>query len=392
VRLWVNDQLIIDDWTIHGETENTAVIQLPEGDKIPIQIEWFDSQAEGTISLQWAPPGMARQTLTTVLDPPVERLTSRCDAVDDDCDGTADNSVFLDPFTGLGLSCNNECDPLSLDPALFMTRRCNEPVSLAGVCQAGVQVCLPSGVWSGCGGDVQAGTRDCTSPLDNNCDGLLDDQVEGGCSCDPVGLLEEFEAHPAQDGVGVCRAGVRECVEQDGQQVWRVLAEPVGPSVERCQVQKDYDCNGIVGDAACRKPLFATAFQWSQQGCSSPPWESFATFEATQESGAWAELSVWTNPEDTTGMAPVYRCYCPSSKNYTTTSIDVPCDSPQIGCTGLEDVSYLMGYVSQDDRGGYTPVTYAELANTTTGYCSGDLGCAFINSCLEPSLSPYWTF
>jgi hypothetical protein len=391
VRIRVNDQLLIDDWNIHGETENSAAIQLPEGDDIPIEVEWFDSQLEGTISLQWAPPGAARQTLTTVLEPPADRLLSRCDAVDEDCDGTADNGVFFDSSTGLRLSCNDECDPLSLDPSLFMTRRCNEPVALAGACQAGVQVCLPGGVWSDCAGDVQARPRDCTSTMDLNCDGLADDQIEGGCSCDPAGLIEEFEAHPDQDGVGECRAGVRECVEKGGQQVWQVLVEPVGPRVERCQVQRDYDCNGVVGDAACRALLLTSAPNFSQQGCSPLPQEAYPSLSVPQNHGHWAGLAVWVNPEDTTGMAPVFRCICPSL-GYATTSIDLACSSPPIGCTGPEDTSELVGYVSRENTGGYSPVNRVELSSGATGYCNGDeSGCIFGAVCIGLNLTGYWT-
>ncbi len=43
VRLWVNGQLLIDNWTDHGATEDSATLALVAGQKYTIKMEYYDS-------------------------------------------------------------------------------------------------------------------------------------------------------------------------------------------------------------------------------------------------------------------------------------------------------------------------------------------------------------
>lgn len=54
VRVWVNNQLIIDNWTDHGVTENSGQIALAAGDFYPIRVEYYDSRWDATIMLKWS--------------------------------------------------------------------------------------------------------------------------------------------------------------------------------------------------------------------------------------------------------------------------------------------------------------------------------------------------
>jgi len=54
VRLWVFDQLIIDNWTDHGETENTGNIKLELGRRYPIKLEYFYNGGQGVAKLWWS--------------------------------------------------------------------------------------------------------------------------------------------------------------------------------------------------------------------------------------------------------------------------------------------------------------------------------------------------
>lgn len=71
VRLWVNNQLLINNWTDHGATENSASITLSAGKKYDIKLEYYENGGAATIKLSWTPPGVAKQVI------PQERLYPR---------------------------------------------------------------------------------------------------------------------------------------------------------------------------------------------------------------------------------------------------------------------------------------------------------------------------
>ncbi|HYG74843.1 MAG TPA: PA14 domain-containing protein [Planctomycetota bacterium] len=56
VRLWVNGQLLIDNWTVHGSTENSGKITLQAGQKYDIKLEYFERQYGAVIKLFWSSP------------------------------------------------------------------------------------------------------------------------------------------------------------------------------------------------------------------------------------------------------------------------------------------------------------------------------------------------
>lgn len=57
VRLWVNNQRLINNWTDHGVTENGANIWLTEGRKYDIRLEFYENTGNAVITLSWLPPG-----------------------------------------------------------------------------------------------------------------------------------------------------------------------------------------------------------------------------------------------------------------------------------------------------------------------------------------------
>ncbi|KAB8316563.1 hypothetical protein SD81_025625 [Tolypothrix campylonemoides VB511288] len=58
VRLWVDDQLIIDNWTPHSPTTNVSKpVKLFEGAKYPITLEFYDQEGRAVIDLFWSYPG-----------------------------------------------------------------------------------------------------------------------------------------------------------------------------------------------------------------------------------------------------------------------------------------------------------------------------------------------
>jgi hypothetical protein len=64
VRLWVNGQLVINNWTAHAPTTNTsAAISLSAGVKYTITLEYFERREAATIKLQWAYTGQTLQAI-----------------------------------------------------------------------------------------------------------------------------------------------------------------------------------------------------------------------------------------------------------------------------------------------------------------------------------------
>ena len=63
VRLWVNDVLLIDNWTDHGPTENTGAIPMTAGQKVNIKMEMYENGGGAVAQLFWSSPSFARQVI-----------------------------------------------------------------------------------------------------------------------------------------------------------------------------------------------------------------------------------------------------------------------------------------------------------------------------------------
>jgi hypothetical protein len=137
-------------------------------------------------------------------------------------------------------------DAGGLPPDGTVTVTCDDAGELCDNGQVGV--CLTFGVYE-CQPDGQAtcsarrafGTAEICDGLDNDCDGVVDDAVSIWC----------FDANPALDGRGACRAGYRLCV---GGVVGDECHDQVPPTDEVCNGLDD-DCDGVTDEgtdgAAC---------------------------------------------------------------------------------------------------------------------------------------------
>jgi regulation of enolase protein 1 (concanavalin A-like superfamily) len=63
VRLWVNGQLLIDNWTGHAPTENSGTISLVAGQAYSIRMDFFDDQFDATAMLSWSSASTAKQII-----------------------------------------------------------------------------------------------------------------------------------------------------------------------------------------------------------------------------------------------------------------------------------------------------------------------------------------
>jgi hypothetical protein len=94
---------------------------------------------------------------------------------------------------------------------------------------------------------VPTGPRDCSSDLDNDCDGQPDNVADEICPCVP-GSVQACEEHPGLDGRGPCRAGLQTCFLDEATltSAWGPCEGSVGPGEQdSCTIAgDDTDCDG----------------------------------------------------------------------------------------------------------------------------------------------------
>jgi chitodextrinase len=63
VRLYIDDTLVIDDWTTHSKKENSATVSFTAGKKYNFRLEYFEKNGSSNVSLSWSGPGLAKQVI-----------------------------------------------------------------------------------------------------------------------------------------------------------------------------------------------------------------------------------------------------------------------------------------------------------------------------------------
>ena len=148
-----------------------------------------------------------------------------CDGLDNDCDGTVDQSG------GVALSRSCYSGPAGTQGT--------------GTCVGGTETCA-AGRFGACAGEVVPRPEVCDR-ADNDCNGQVDDIPAGTCVCQPGARQACYGGPEGTRGVGVCTAGSQTCAA-DGTGFGACVGE-VLPTVERCDAA-DNDCNGTVDDVA----------------------------------------------------------------------------------------------------------------------------------------------
>jgi hypothetical protein len=64
VRLWINGQLLVNNWTDHGPTEDSGVITLLAGQKYNLKMEFYENGGGATAELRWSGPGIPKQIIS----------------------------------------------------------------------------------------------------------------------------------------------------------------------------------------------------------------------------------------------------------------------------------------------------------------------------------------
>lgn len=187
-----------------------------------------------------ASDGAATTAITTSGDPPATGDTTRAATSDGDADAATSSPPATD--TGPDTEATTgapECQPDEV-------RKCYDgpPGTLGvGACRPGVSTCA-DGQWGPCAGQVMPAQENCMTVEDEDCDGATDPCM---AECDPGDEEPCYTGPPGTQDVGVCKAGLRECV--DGE--WSACAGEVVPSMESCQDPGlDEDCD-LVADEDC---------------------------------------------------------------------------------------------------------------------------------------------
>jgi hypothetical protein len=63
VRLWVNNQLLVDNWVNQGATEKSATIALTAGQPYPIKMEYYQNTNTALAQLSWSSASQAKQII-----------------------------------------------------------------------------------------------------------------------------------------------------------------------------------------------------------------------------------------------------------------------------------------------------------------------------------------
>lgn len=67
VRLWVNQKLIINNWSEHGaDWDQSVPVTLTAGQKYDIQLEYFENKGNALIQLYWSYPNQAEQVIPQI--------------------------------------------------------------------------------------------------------------------------------------------------------------------------------------------------------------------------------------------------------------------------------------------------------------------------------------
>lgn len=61
VRLWIDGRRLIDNWTEHSETEDTATVALVAGRRYDLKLEYFYNTGQAVMRLCWSRPGQPKQ-------------------------------------------------------------------------------------------------------------------------------------------------------------------------------------------------------------------------------------------------------------------------------------------------------------------------------------------
>jgi hypothetical protein len=217
-----------------------------------------------------------------------------------------------------------------------------------GACKAGTKTCNALGTaYSPCAGEVVPVAETCNTPIDDNCNGQVN---EGGvgCVCTPNGTQSCYDGPQGTLGVGLCKAGLQTCNDQGTAWLAGCVGE-VTPVPETCLTPGDDDCNGQVNESGA--------------GCVCKPGTSQACYDGPAGTLGVGICTAGTQTckQDGTGFGPCQGEVLPQAEDCNTPA-DENCDGQL----------YLQGAANCVCKPGSTQGCYDGPAGTLgKGICKG---------------------
>jgi hypothetical protein len=177
--------------------------------------------------------------------------------VDEDTGGTGATGASTGSTSGGGgTGTTGACTPEATEKCDYAGPPGTKDV---GSCQAAERTCNAVGTaWGPCVGEVTPVLEDCTTPVDDDCDGDVN-EAEAGCACVPGEMDACYEGAPGTLGIGKCAAGTRTC-EQSGLGFGSCVGQTL-PGVEAPKVIGDEDCDGFASSEATLASIFGDSGQ-----------------------------------------------------------------------------------------------------------------------------------
>ncbi len=216
-----------------------------------------------------------------------------CNALDDDCDGTVDETLVRSCGLAVGVcrtgtetcvdgafgecagavapsdeACDmldNDCDGRTDED---VRRTCGSDI---GACVAGTETCT-DGVFGACVGRTDAVPETCNA-TDDDCDGDVDEELVRACGTD----------------VGRCVAGTETCSAG----MWGACAGATDPIAEACDGVLDENCDGTV-DEGC------DCVTGAMRGCGTDVGRCVAGSQTCDAAGRWGMCMGSTDPRTET--------------------------------------------------------------------------------------------
>jgi hypothetical protein len=175
--------------------------------------------------------------------------------IDDDCDGKVNED-------GAGCLCTpNATENCYTGPA---------PTRGVGSCHDGTWTCNAQGTaWTTCTGQLLPSPETCSTPVDDDCDGEVNEVGGAGCTCAPNSVQPCYGGPPGTVNVGVCVAGTQVC-DPLGTGYGPCTGDVI-PSSDVCTDMLDNDCNGVVNDGVLTGAAGCTCFPQSVSTCYTGP-------------------------------------------------------------------------------------------------------------------------